>query len=149
MKLPEFESTPQEPDVFERTRSLGFPLGQYVVVGGSMEAHGLRKAHDLDVLVSPALYQQLVDEGWRACDCQECIESKRILLKNDNGVDILPNYTWGEAYQGDTQKLIDSADIINGFPFIRLEELAKWKRAYGKPKHLKDAEKIGRFLAHS
>lgn len=38
-----------ERPIFERVRSLGLPLGRYAVVGGSMEAHGLRRARDIDI----------------------------------------------------------------------------------------------------
>lgn len=48
-------------NIFAKLKELDFPPGQYVVVGGAMEAHGIRKSNDLDILVTPKLYQQLLD----------------------------------------------------------------------------------------
>ena len=51
-------------NIFSKLKELNFPIGQYVVVGGAMAAHGIRDAHDLDILVTPTLYQELISEGW-------------------------------------------------------------------------------------
>jgi hypothetical protein len=49
-------------------------------------------------------------------------------------------------YIGDTNKLIKEADIIGGFPFIKLEEPAKFKKELGRPKDLKDIKLINDYL---
>lgn len=132
-------------DLFDRIKNLEFPPGEYVVVGGAMEAHGIRKAHDIDIVVTPKLYNSLKNSGWTPCDCDNCLNTGRILLKGD-GVDILPDYSWEEKYKADTQDLIQNADIINEIPFVKLEELKKWKEAAGRDKDKKDIILIDKYL---
>lgn len=131
-------------DIFKKLVELNFPFGEYVVVGGAITAHGIRESEDLDILVTPRLYQQLKKQGFKACTCQECIDTSRVLLSIKD-VDILPNLILGD-YLGDTKKLIEDADIINGFPFIKLEELVKFKRVLGREKDFKDIRLIEQYL---
>lgn len=131
-------------DIFKKLEDLNFPKGEYVVVGGAVTAHGIRESRDLDILVTPKLYQQLQKQGYKPCICQQCIETSRIMLKKDD-VDILPNLILG-SYIGDTKQLIADADIIKGFPFIKLAELIKFKRELGRDKDFEDIKLIEAFL---
>ena len=131
-------------DIFKKLKELNFPQGEYVVVGGAVTAHGIRPSKDLDILVSPNLYQKLLKEGYKQCTCKECLESSRLMLHKDD-VDILPNLLLGN-YLGNTKELIDKADIIKGFPFIQLVELAKFKKELSGEKYMKDVKLIENFL---
>jgi hypothetical protein len=132
-------------DIFKRLKDLDLPKGEYVVVGGAMAAHGIRDAHDLDILVTPNLYGKLlVSRGYTQCTCEQCMNTSRLMLKGDN-VDILPNLIFGN-YIGDTKKLIRTADVIRGFPFIKLREFSKFKRELGRQKDLNDIKLINNYL---
>lgn len=131
-------------DIFKKLQELNFPPGEYVVAGGAMAAHGIREAHDLDILVTPNLYQKLLGQGFEKCQCEQCLKNDRIMLKKDN-VDILPNYILGN-YIGDTSTLIKTADIIKGFPFIKLSELVKFKKELGRQKDFDDIKLIEEYL---
>ena len=54
-------------DIFKKLKELNFPQGEYVVVGGAVTAHGIRESKDLDILVTPTLYQQLQKQGYKPC----------------------------------------------------------------------------------
>src|SRR3990167_8238356 len=104
--------------ISDRVKQLNFPFGQYVVVGGAMEAFGIRKAKDIDIVVTPALFKELRKNGWKDCDCIWCqreIErgGTRRMLKGDN-VDILSEYSCGDAYHANTDELIKNAAVIEG-----------------------------------
>lgn len=131
-------------DIFKKLKELNFPLGEYVVVGGSMMAHGIREAHDLDILATPKLYTKLFDEGYEQCTCEQCLRTSRLMLNKDN-VQVVPNYMYGN-YIGDTKELIRTADIINGFPFLKLTEFIKFKRELGRPKDFEDIKLIKAYL---
>ena len=131
-------------DIYQKLKELNFPLGEYVVVGGAMAAHNIREAHDLDILVTPNLYKKLLKEGYKQCLCEQCLSTSRIMLNKDN-VDIVPNYMFGN-YIGDTKSLIGNADIINGFPFIKLEEFIKFKRELGRSKDFDDIKLMENYL---
>lgn len=131
-------------DIFKKLKELNFPFGQYVVVGGAMAAHNIREANDLDILVTPKLYTKLLEEGYKQCFCEQCLNTSRIILKKDS-VDIMPNQILGN-YLGDTDSLIKNADIINGFPFIQLEEFIKFKRELGREKDFEDIKLMEEYL---
>ncbi len=131
-------------DIFSKLKELNFPDGEYVVVGGAMEAHGIRKANDLDILVTPNLYKKLFKQGWKQCKCDQCLETSRLMLQKDH-IDVVPNYMFGN-YIGDTNKLIKEADIINGYPFIKLTEFIKFKKELGRIKDFEDIKLMKRYL---
>lgn len=138
------QPTQADMDIFLKLKQLNFPLGEYVVVGGAMAAHGIREAHDLDILVTPKLYLKLQEQGYMQCNCLQCMKTSRLLLKKGQ-VDILPNFMLGN-YIGDTKKLIKNADIIKGFPFIKLKEFIKFKKQLGRPKDLADIKLMQDYL---
>lgn len=131
-------------DIFKKLKQLNFPLGQYVVVGGAMAAHGIREAQDLDILVTPRLYEKLIVDGYKQCLCDECVRTSRIMLNKDD-VDILPNFMFGD-YIGDTKKLIRDADMIKGFPFIELKEFMKFKKQLDREKDFVDIKLMKVYL---
>lgn len=131
-------------DVFKKLKELNFPKGEYVVVGGAMTAHNIREAHDLDILVTPNLYKLLRKQGYKSCLCEKCIELGRLMLKKGD-VDILPGFMFNN-YIGDIKKLIKNADIIKGYPFIKLTELIKFKKEMARPKDLEDIRLMKEYL---
>ncbi len=131
-------------NIFDQLKKLDLPIGEYVVVGGAMEAHGIREAHDLDILVTPNLYKKLYKAGWPQCKCDQCLETSRLMLRKKD-VDILPSFMFKD-YIGDTKKLIENADIINGYPFIKLTEFIKFKKELGRPKDFKDIKLMENHL---
>lgn len=51
-------------NIFDHVKSLNLPFGEYVVIGsGVMSAHGIRQHKDVDLLVTPALYETLKKDG--------------------------------------------------------------------------------------
>jgi len=131
-------------DIFKQLKELNFPIGQYVVAGGTMAAHGIRDAHDLDIIVTPNLYKRLLKEGYVQCTCEQCMRTSRLMLKRGN-VDILPNFMFGN-YIGDTNLLIKEADMINGYPFIQLTEFIKFKKELGRPKDFDDIKLMEEYI---
>lgn len=139
--------------IFERAKQLNLPFGEYAIVGSAvLEAHGIREANDIDLLVSPRLFESLLKNGWQLCECEKCQalwqkrEKKKILTSPGHDVEMLSEFSWGNAYRGDTAALMSDADIIGGFPFIKIEELLKWKKAAMREKDLKDIALIEAYL---
>lgn len=129
-------------DIFGRVRGLGFPFGQYVVIGsGTLEALGLRKAADVDIAVLPELYEELRVRG----SLHEEERYDQVFLEGE-GVTIIPRLEW-EKYPTTAQEAIDTAIVINDIPFMSLEELKKFKLALGRPKDLEDIKLIDGYMA--
>lgn len=124
-------------DIFSRIKALNLPFGEYVVVSsGVLEALGIRPARDLDITVTPQLFEKLrADGGWT----EEERYGKLFLSKP--GVDIIRQLAW-DAYSTTNEEAIASALIINGIPFMNLDELKRFKRALGREKDFEDIELI-------
>lgn len=138
--------------IFDRVRKLNFPAGKYVVVaGGVLEAHGIREANDLDIVAEADFYDELWHGDWKACECEKhkyLVKKILVSLLWPEEVEIAPDYSVGE-YSADPKKLLEGADIIDGLPFARLEEVLKWKKAARREKDIKDIELIDVYLAKS
>lgn len=139
-----------EKTIAERVKELHFPFGKYVVVGGAMEALSIRKANDIDVVVTEDLFDELVKNGEKVCNCEDCEEirkmgSRKRIIKRE-GVEIISEYSWKNLYRADTETLIKNAHIIEGVPFVQLEELLKWKKAANREKDKKDVVLIEDYL---
>ena len=116
-------------NIIERIKKLGLPPGQYVVVGsGTLDALGIRPANDIDLAVTPELFETL--RASRRFREEE--RYGKIFLEQD-GIDIIPQLAWAD-YPTTTEEAIASALIIEGIPFMNLDELKRFKLALGREK---------------
>lgn len=137
-----------ERTVFDRVRDLAFPIGQYVVVGGTMEAHGIRKARDIDLVVNSELFEDLEEQGWRPYHPKPAFMGETWGRLEKNDIQVNSEISWAGELFAETQELIDNAEIIQGFPFAPLSILAAWKKARGREKDIKDIELIAGYFSN-
>lgn len=137
---------PTSIDLFDKIRALTFPDGQYVIVGsGIMAAKGIREAHDLDIVVTPELFEKCRNEGWEVRPwTKPGMEGKEWLKKGN--VDLHLEVSSGDV-RSTAEDLLREAEIMNGIPFITLQQLIAFKRAYGRPKDFEDIKLIEEYLA--
>ncbi len=133
-------------DIFEELRGLSFSPNQYVVVGsGIMAAKGIRNTNDLDIVVTPELFEKCKREGWEVKPWTKPGKEGKEWLKR-GAVEL-----YLEVNEGDinptTEDLLKEAEFINGIPFNTLERLVEFKRAYGRPKDFEDIALIEKYLA--
>jgi hypothetical protein len=129
-------------NIITEVKKLDLPLGEYVVIGsGIMAQLGLREANDVDIAVNPDLYAKLRASG----EWEEEERYGKIFLKKD-AVEINPRLDW-ESYSTSAEEAIASATIIDGVPFMNLNELVMFKRALGRAKDLADIVIIKECLA--
>ena len=120
-------------DIFEKVKNLNLPLGEYVVIGGGiLEALGIRKTNDLDIIVTPKLLKELGKTG----KYKEEIKWGKLFLIGDK-IEIGSKLDW-ENYSTKLDKAIKTAVVINGIPFLNIEETIKFKKALNREKDLKD-----------
>ena len=130
-------------NIFEKVKSLGLNLGEYVVIsGGVLEAHGIRKAGDCDLVITEEVFERLKNDGWEVVFWND----KFILTKNAFEAARDCNY---KNYLPDTKKLILEADIINGCAFANIEETLKFKNELGREKDKKDVKLIEEYLKNN
>jgi hypothetical protein len=125
--------------LFREPAALGLRLGEYAIFGsGPLAIRGLRDAADVDVIVTRQAWDRLVAEG-------HPVEAHDSDLKIQVGkVEILR--TWHPEV-APIERLIEEAEIILGLPFVRLDRVEAWKRAYGRPKDGPDLERIDAYQA--
>lgn len=123
--------------IIEKVKKLNLPLGQYVVIGsGILDALGIRSANDIDLTVLPELHENLRSTGlWK----EENRYGKIFLLQEV--IEINPDISW-DAYPVSTEEVIKTAHVIDGVPFMNLDELIRFKTALGREKDFEDIERI-------
>ncbi len=123
----------QDQPLIKKLLVLNLPPDDFAVFGsGPMMAHGLKEAHDLDIIargtawsLAQALGQQ--KKGTYGGDKVE-LAGGQIEVFN----------AWGPG-EWDPDELIDTAEVIAGIRFVTLENVLKWKKMMNRPK---DAEHI-------
>ena len=131
-------------NLYERVRGLKLPEGKYAVVGGAMQAYGIRDAKDIDILVLPKLFDILENSGvWMRCTCEECKVTGFKILKEEGiprgeGVEIIC-----QTYGNSVENIIHNAVLIDGVLFASLKDMLLWKEAaYANSSRAKDLADI-------
>ncbi len=131
-------------NIFEKVKSLNFPTGQYVVVGsGILEAKGIRETHDVDVVVTPELFEKCKTEGWEQVPWTYEKIDQIYLKKGEFEVYLDVNC---RDFNPTFSELIQRAETIDDITFASLQDTINFKRAYNKPKHLADLKLIEKYL---
>ena len=132
-------------DIISRVKALNLPIGKYCVFGsGLQEIHGLKKAKDVDLLVTEDLYNELKNQGWkRKWFFWRTLWCKRIVSGENEA---FTNLFWGLTYRPDTHALIVRAEIHDGIPFLRLEDLLEFTKRLPRKKDKRHAEIIENYL---
>lgn len=130
-------------DIFERIKKFDLPEGEYAVFGSALlDAWGIRKAADLDIIATPELFARLKEDGWE----EKQANGFSILSKEDADITTVQEKPTDGDYCPDRIKLIKEAVYINGCPFVRIEEVIACKKSYARPKDFTDIESIEKFL---
>jgi len=127
-------------ELLQKLKELDLPKGKFAIFGsGPICIRKLRKAGDLDVIVTEDIYSYFRNKlGFKAEKKASGFE-----YLDKNGVELYKNWAPGDW---DVKKLIKEAEIIDGFPFVRLEEVLKWKRLKKREKDIKDIKLIEDYL---
>jgi hypothetical protein len=117
-----------------RLKKLNLPNQKYAVFGsGLLAMKCIRDINDLDIIVKPELWDNLVKKFPRENDKLIRVGSIEIYK------DWLP---WFD----DVISLIDGAKVFEEVRFVRLKHVLKWKKIYGRGKDKKDVQLIEKFI---
>ncbi len=136
------KSTPgSSKDIIKAVKALDLPLGKYAVAGSCcLEIRGLRKAKDIDIVALPELRIMIIQKGGFLNNHPEKPES----LFRDN-LEIGFDWNFG-FYSRPVEDVIKEAEIIQGIPFVPLDEILRLKKAWGREKDIQDIKLIGEYL---
>ncbi len=127
-------------NILNKIKELNLPRDQYVIIGsGIMDILGIREASDIDIAVTPYLYNILKKTGeWKEEERYGYIFLKKGIFE------IIPKLDW-EKYKTTTEEAITSSILIEDVSFMNLDELCKFKNALGREKDKKDIELINEY----
>ncbi|MBT5338656.1 hypothetical protein HN643_04535 [Candidatus Falkowbacteria bacterium] len=123
----------------DKLKQLNFPADQFAIFGsGPMAVRNIRPAGDIDLIVKPELWQELIKEFTPDKDKPYRIEIGNIEI-----------YKQWKPWFNDIIELIDTADEFQGLRFVKLKHVLAWKKAMGRDKDLHDVKLINNFLKSS
>lgn len=131
----------------EKIQSLNFPVGKYIVLGGaSLAMRGMRETRDIDILVIPEFFEELIRQGWTLDSEFEQKWHRKRLVRED--VEVYQNlYFDAKKESVDAEEVIKIAEMIDGISFQPLDHLLMAKQDSGREKDLRDVELIRSYLA--
>lgn len=123
----------------DRIKALALPLDEVIVIGsGLLDQLGLREAHDIDLAVTPDLFDKLVATG----DYQTGTVDGDRFCRNQV-VEIWTGWHKDMPYE----ILQKSAEIRDGVQFVSSEILTAKKRQRGSEKDLHDITLLKGYYA--
>jgi hypothetical protein len=132
-------------DIISRAKALNLPQGQYCIFGsGVLEVHGIRKAKDIDILVTEELYKELKKQGWKRKWFFWRTLWAKCITNGQN--EAFTNLHWAWSYRPNTNELINRAEYHDGVPFLRLEDLLVFQRNLPREKDKRGVKMIEEYL---
>lgn len=132
-------------DIFREVKKLNFPPGHFVVVGSAiMAVKGIRPAYDLDIVVTQELFDTCKSEGWELKPWTRTGKVGKEWLKKGT-TDLLLELGFGDEALT-AKDLMKEGEFIDGFWFLSLDQLIKFKKDYGRPKDFDDIALMEKFL---
>jgi len=129
-------------ELFARVKELNLPIGKYALFGSApLGIRNLKDCHDVDIIATEELWNEYKNKPeWELKEMHN--EFGDVYLCNGD-IEL-----WKKWRAGDwnIENLIKEAEMIDGLPFVRLEEMIKWKKMNGREKDLRDAETAEKYL---
>ncbi|MDH4125340.1 MAG: hypothetical protein OEW64_08970 [Gammaproteobacteria bacterium] len=118
--------------LFEKVRSLNLPAGDFAIFGsGPLLVRGIiHEVQDIDIICRGAAWRRAQELGELSYLAD--FDLYVVSLDNDR---ISLGCRWGIGCF-DIDELIDSAEVISGLPFVRLNFVIDYKRIAARPKDL-------------
>lgn len=126
--------------IVERVKELNLPLDQVVVIAsGVLDALGLRKAGDVDLVITPDLLKALSQKpDWHVATKND----EPILTKDD----VEAFLSWGSNAVPNFQQLYASGITIEGVRFANPRFVIDWKRQRFSDKDKADIVLLEEYL---
>ena len=123
--------------IVERVRALGLPESQLVVIGsGLLDALGLRHSTDVDLVVTPELFDRLKHDA--RFSVQHKAEEEYLLVDDAE--------LWLDWKGSTFEDLRDNAMMIDGIAFVHPDILIARKTERGTPKDMNDIALLKDYL---
>ena len=128
-------------ELFDQVRALDLPVGDYAILGsGPLIVRRIIEAtNDLDIIARGAAWERVrqIGEISKFDDENECVSLF------DRQITFGVTWKYGSF---DLDQLIDTAEIIDGLPFVELEHVIAYKEAAARPKDREHLISLSRWL---
>lgn len=112
------------------------PKNRILIFGSSVLAvHGLRKNKDLDIIVPKDLFKELSSNKLFTIGIAS--SGEKFLKDRSGNMEI---YFSAGILKVDLKILLKRADNINGYLFMSVEDMIRWKKKMGREKDLEDVK---------
>jgi len=137
--------------LLKELRKLNLPEGEFAVFGsGPVAIRGIRPAGDLDLIVTPAVWDFLLKRGYKIeetdWDFTDADGKKFNYHREFIPIGSIEVWRKWSFLSDEAKELIKNADILNGIRFVKLEKVLEWKKAFNRPKDQEDIKLIEKFL---
>jgi hypothetical protein len=138
-------------DLLEELKELNLPTDQFAVFGsGPMAIRGIRKAGDLDLIVTQKLWDSLLAQGypvtremWKTTDVEGRVRDYPRELISVGNIEIWRKWSF---LSDSADELIKDAEIFDDIRFVKLEKVIEWKKAFNRQKDKDDVKMIEDYL---
>lgn len=128
--------------LFEELKKLSLPTGEYAVFGsGPMWVRGIRESNDIDIITRGNAWEWAKANGKYGVKEEIGLEYVQFV---DGNIEVYRDWHPGKW---NIDELIDTADRIEGIPFVKLEYVIDWKKKKGREKDRRDLELIEEYLS--
>jgi len=128
-------------NIFEEIKKLDFSNDKYVVVGGAaMVARNIKETGDIDIVVTPDLFEYCKQNGWK-----EHLKPNGEPGLKQGIMEVYLDVNCGN-FNPSFEELRNRVEIIEDIPFCSLEDVMKFKIEYNREKDIKDIELIKDYI---
>jgi hypothetical protein len=126
----------------EEVRKMKLPLGKYAILGsGPLAVRGIRDTRDVDLIVTPDVYSYYKKQkGWKL----RCLWGNFFLRKGK--VELWKRVGFWKPIV-DISAFIERAEVIDGLPFVNLQDFLSYKRRAFRAKDKVDVGLAEEYLA--
>lgn len=122
--------------LIEYLKKQDFPIGEYAVFGSAVLAvRGIREAPNIDVIVTDKLWEDLISKNYEP-DEEGFIRIGPIKISN----------WWFAPTRKDIPTMIKESQIIEGVPFVKIEDVLFYKKGLNREKDICDVKLIEKWL---
>lgn len=130
-------------ELLTKLKKINLPKNEYAVFGsGPLAIRNLLESNDIDIIVTTSLFKKLTKENLKNISYTKNGDKKIVI----DDIEIFN--TWQDL-DIDTDTLIIDSEIIEEYPFVKLEYVIEWKKNRQLEKDLKDLELIKQFLKNN
>ena len=131
--------------IIRTVKALNVPTPQYAVFGsGLLDVWGLKKANDIDLVVTKELFDVLAQgKNWERFTYPDGFPGLKDSLRK---IEVFYQADLPFCSREEVKHMIDSAIEVEGVNFVNIGDILAWKRARGREKDVRDVELIEKFL---